>query len=604
MRAMSRNSAHALTRPHRTEARGAASARINERVSDDARPSVSPVRTFFSRFWLLLCSLIVSLLAYGEMMMKVNGSIPTSSITLLAINCALVIALAIAVSIRLPRNNRIILPCATLLNFIGITEITRIDYERTKMGFTSDIGSRQQIWFAAALVISILFVVFLRDYRSLRRISYVCMVIGILLLLSPMVPGLGKEINGSRVWIGIGPFSMQPGEFARLFLAVFFAAYLFDRRDRLSVGGKKALGIHWPRAKDFGPILVVWAASIGILVIQHDLGTSLMLFAMFVGMLYVATDRPSWLLIGGVGFGFAVFAADKLFSNFANRVEIWQHPFSQAIYERAYGGSYQIVQGLFGMATGGVWGTGFGEGHPAITPFANSDFIYASLSEETGLVVEIAILLMYLMIIGSGFIAAMKCSDGFGKLLSSGLSFSMAFQIFTVVGGITLVIPLTGLTLPFVAAGGSSLVANWTLVILILIVSNAANTPQSTSLEDTQLQMEAVRALKEQEAATAQAREEERKKAAKHRHGIRSRHAAAEPEPESEPDPKPEPTPAAAPATAETAKPAEQSTDKSTASKPADATQVISSSDAEETRALNNSLLDMPTKEEQEGGTQ
>lgn len=601
---MSRNSAHALTRSRRTEARGAASARINERVSDDAQAPISPVRAFFSRFWLLLCSLIVSFLAYGEMMIKVNGSIPTKSITLLAINGALIIALEIAVAIRLPRSNRIILPSAVLLNFIGITEITRIDYERTKMGFTSDIGSRQQIWFAAALVVSILFIIFLRDYRSLRRISYVCMVIGILLLLSPMVPGLGKEINGSRVWIGIGPFSMQPGEFARIFLAIFFAAYLFDHRDRLSVGGKKALGIHWPRLKDFGPIIVVWAASIGILVIQHDLGTSLMLFAMFVGMLYVATDRPSWLLIGSVGFGFAVVAADKLFSNFANRVEIWQHPFSQAIYDRAYGGSYQVVQGLFGMATGGVWGTGFGEGHPAITPFANSDFIYASLGEETGLVVEIAILLMYLLIIGSGFIAAMRCSDGFGKLLSSGLSFSMAFQIFTVVGGITLVIPLTGLTLPFIAAGGSSLVANWTLIIFILIISNAANSPQSTSLEDTQLQMEAVRALKEQAAASQQAREEQQRRAEKRRraktkHGSAANDAAASAEASGEqkitPETQPEQKPADAPGNA-----APENNKADNADNKAANTTNAPGITSEETQAMNP--LEMPSKSEQEGG--
>jgi cell division protein FtsW (lipid II flippase) len=196
-----------------------------------------------------------------------------------------------------------------------------------------------------------------------------------------------------------------------------------------------------------------------------------------------------------------VVVAARLFSNFANRVQIWLDPFSQAIYTRTYGGSYQVVQGLFGMATGGLMGTGLGHGHPSITPFANSDFIYASLGEEVGLTGLIAILVLYLIIIGAGFITAMKIKDGFGKLLVSGLVFSMAFQVFVVVGGITLVIPLTGLTLPYIAAGGSSLIANWLLATLVLIISNAANKVENDDgMSDTTFRVEAVKALKAKEA--------------------------------------------------------------------------------------------------------
>ena len=327
---------------------------------------------------------------------------------------------------------------------------------------------RQLLWLAIALVFANLLVVFMRDYRVLRRFSYVSMVIGIVLLLSPMLPVVGSEQYGARIWVKIpGLDSFQPSEFAKLFLAFFFASYLFDHRDQLAVGGRDSrhpTATHQGYGTDHRGVRIV---SMGVLVLQHDLGTSLMFFAMFVSMLYVATGRKSWIVIGFIAFAAGAVAAASIFSHVGSRVDAWLHPFSAAQYNKEYGGSYQLVTGIFGLASGGLMGTGLGQGHPSITPIANSDYIYAALGEELGLTGLMAILMLYLLIIAAGIITAMKIKDGFGKLLASGLVFTMAFQVFTVVGGITLVIPLTGLTLPYMAAGGSSLIANYMLAALL-----------------------------------------------------------------------------------------------------------------------------------------
>ena len=236
----------------------------------------------------------------------------------------------------------------------------------------------------------------------------------------------------------------------------------------------------------------------GVLIMQHDLGTSLMFFAMFVAMLYVSTGRKSWIVIGLAAFAVGAVLAASVFSHVGQRVDAWLRPFSNEEYNKEYGGSWQLVTGIFGLASGGMIGTGLGEGHPGLTTFANSDFIYASLGEELGLVGVLAILMLYLIIIASGFITAMKIKDGFGKLLASGLVFTMAFQVFTVVGGITLVIPLTGLTLPYMAAGGSSLIANYILAALLIVISNAANEPEPELTSDT-FQYEALAVLRDKE---------------------------------------------------------------------------------------------------------
>lgn len=446
------------------------------------------------QFSLLLFAMLISALAFFQMFQRTTGGFPTRFVAMLSL-AALLFLLVWGLCIRFqPYASQSILPCVLVLTSIGTVMIARIDQQNE-----TDVAFRQLMWLCLALVMVALIVVFLQDYRVLRRFSYVSMVVGLALLLSPMLPVLGVETNGARIWLNVfGLGTVQPGEFAKLFLAFFFAAYLFDHRDQLAVGGKKVLGLQLPRIKDMGPIIVVWVASMGVLVLQHDLGTSLMFFAMFVSMLYVATGRKSWIVIGFIAFAAGAVLAASIFSHVGSRVDAWLHPFSNEQYTKAYGGSYQIVTGIFGLASGGMLGTGLGEGHPALTPFANSDYIYASVGEELGLAGLMVVLMLYLIIISSGLITAMKIKDGFGKLLASGLVFTMAFQVFTVVGGITLVIPLTGLTLPYMAAGGSSLVANSILAALLLVISNQANKPEPELSSDT-FQYEALAALRERE---------------------------------------------------------------------------------------------------------
>ena len=444
---------------------------------------------------LLLFAMLISLMAYFQMFERIDNAFPSNYAVMLGVVGALYLVLW-GVTLKFqPYASQSIMPCVLLLNAIGTVMIIRIDNQNN-----TAVGMRQLIWQAAALVVCIVLIVALRDYRIFRRFSYVSMVVGLVLLLSPMIPGLGTEIGGARIWIKLPIIggTLQPGEFAKLFLAFFFAAYLFDHRDQLAVGGKKVLGMQLPRIKDLGPIIIVWIASMGVLVMQRDLGTSLMFFAMFVSMLYVATGRKSWIAIGMFAFAAGAVAASRIFAHVGYRVDVWLHPFDDAIYNRYPGGSEQLVKGLFGMAAGGMTGTGLGEGHPALTPLANSDFIYSSVGEELGLTGLMAVLVLYILIIASGFVTAMKIKDGFGKLLSSGLVFTMAFQVFTVVGGITLVIPLTGLTMPYMAAGGSSLIANYVLAALLVVMSNAANKPEPETSSET-FQYEALAVLRDHE---------------------------------------------------------------------------------------------------------
>lgn len=448
------------------------------------------ITTRLRQFGLLMLSMLTCAVAFFQMFERTTGGFPSNYMGMLVFIAVLFLA-AWGLLLRFqPYASQTILCCVMLLTGIGVTMIARIDQE-TK----TSVAFKQLMWLAIALVLSALLVIFLKDYRVLRRFSYVSMVVGLVLLLSPMLPVIGSEQYGARIWVKIpGLGSFQPSEFAKLFLAFFFASYLYDHRDQLAVGGKKVLGLQLPRIKDLGPIIVVWIVSMGVLVMQHDLGTSLMFFAMFVSMLYVATGRTSWIVIGFIAFAVGAFAAANIFSHVGARVDAWLHPFDSTQYSKEYGGSYQLVTGIFGLASGGLMGTGLGQGHPSLTPIANSDYIYAALGEELGLTGLMAILMLYLLIIAAGMITAMKIKDGFGKLLASGLVFTMAFQVFTVVGGITLVIPLTGLTLPYMAAGGSSLIANYMLAALLMVISNSGNKPESDIDSDT-FQYEAMQAL-------------------------------------------------------------------------------------------------------------
>jgi len=380
-----------------------------------------------------------------------------------------------------PYADPVLLPAVAAVNGLGLALIHRLDLEDTGAGRTlggfapTGDSAVQLVWTAIGVALFIAVLILIPDHRGLQRWTYTAMAAGLVLLALPaLLPASMSEVNGARIWIRLAGFSIQPGEFAKLLLIVFFAGYLVVKRDVLALAGRRFVGIDLPRGRDLGPIVVAWLASLLILVRERDLGTSLLFFGVFVVMLYVATERTSWLLFGVTLFVGGAYIAAQLFGHVQRRVDIWLHPFDPA---NINGPSYQLVQALFGFATGGLLGTGAGQGRPSIVPFAKTDFILATAGEELGLTGLMALMLLYAIIVQRGLRTALAARDSFGKLLAAGLAVIVGLQVFTVVGGVTRLIPLTGLTTPFLSYGGSSLVANWALIALILRVSDAARRP-------------------------------------------------------------------------------------------------------------------------------
>ncbi|MDR1441869.1 MAG: FtsW/RodA/SpoVE family cell cycle protein, partial [Bifidobacteriaceae bacterium] len=349
---------------------------------------------------LLVFALALSFLAYAQVALAVTGKLPGQ----MAIQCGgfavLVLIVHLILRWRAPYADPVILPVAVLLNGTGLAMIYRLAlrYGETGGGPGPVIAPKQLLWTVIGLVAAAVTVIWLRDHRSLRRFTYTAMVLGLFGLVAPLLPFLGTAIYGARIWITVGPLSLQPAELSKIALAVFFAGYLVTRRDAMALAGPKVLGLQLPRLHDMGPIMLSWIISLGVLVFERDLGTSLLIFGLFVVMIYVATNRPSWIVIGMALFSGGVLVAYQLFSHVQNRVEIWLHPFDTTVYN-ANPGSGQLVQGIFGMANGGLFGTGLGQGRPDITPLAYSDFIFAALGEELGLTGLIALLLAYLILV-------------------------------------------------------------------------------------------------------------------------------------------------------------------------------------------------------------
>ena len=446
-----------------------------------ATVSINPVRPRrVLELFLMLIALAVGIGGYVLTTLNRTGEIPTNLGIHIGILVALAIVAEVGVHFLAPYADPVILPIAVALTGMGLAMIYRIDLSLDALGMDT-VGVRQLMFVGIAIVLAAVVLVLVRDHRVLRRYTYTFGLVSVVLLLLPMIPGLGKETYGARVWISLGPLSMQPGELVKITLAIFFAGYLVTNRDNLTIGGPKVLGLRLPRARDLGPILVVWLVGVAILVLQRDLGTSLLFFGLFVATLYVATNRVSWLVIGFTMFVPAIFIAIKTFSHVRARFDVWLNALEPDVYNAEAGGSYQLVQGLFGQASGGLMGTGWGRGYPQLVPLANSDFILSSFAEELGITGLAAILVLYLVLIERGLRAAIGVRDGFGKLLATGLSFSFAIQIFVVLGGITRLIPLTGLTAPFLAAGGSSMVSSWLAVALLIRVSDAARRPSVPS---------------------------------------------------------------------------------------------------------------------------
>jgi cell division protein FtsW (lipid II flippase) len=364
-----------------------------------------------------------------------------------------------------------ILPIVVTLNGLGIAMIHRIDVAEG-----DNAATRQLMWTVVAMGAAIVLLWLLKDHRTLRRWPYLFLAASGFLLLLPLVPGLGMEINGARIWINVGVGSFQPGEIAKITLAIFFAGYLSANRDLILLAGKKIGPITFPRFRDMGPLVIAWLISMGVLVFQRDLGSAILFFGLFMAMIYLATSRVSWIILGLALVAVGGLLAVNTISHVGLRVDAWLNAFDPEVYNRP-AGSFQIVQGLFGLASGGLLGTGLGSGRPDIVAFANSDMIIASFGEELGFIGLAAIVLLFLLLVTRMMRAALGTRDAFGKLLAAGLAFTLALQCFVVIGGVTMVIPLTGLTTPFMAAGGSSLLANWIVVTLVLMVSQSARRP-------------------------------------------------------------------------------------------------------------------------------
>ncbi|AXB46036.1 FtsW/RodA/SpoVE family cell cycle protein [Amycolatopsis albispora] len=381
-----------------------------------------------------------------------------------------------------PYADPLILPCVALLNGLGLVMIYRIDLARAEKALQagrefSANAPKQVMWTVIALALFLAVLIIIKDHRTLTRYAYTFGLVGIIALALPaLLPSSLSEVNGAKVWLKLGIFSIQPGEFAKILLMIFFASFLVSKRDLFMAAGKRVLGIELPRARDLGPILIAAVACLGILVFEKDLGTSLLFFGVVLMMLYVATERIIWVVVGLSLFAVGALIAFQLFTHVKTRVANWLDPFADPT-----GDGFQIVQALFGLGTGGIGGTGLGAGRPEMVPESSTDFITAAIGEELGFIGLCAILMVYLILAMRGMRSALAVRDTFGKLLGGGLSFAIVMQLFVIVGGVTKLIPMTGITTPFLSYGGSSLLANYILVALLLRISDAARRPQTSA---------------------------------------------------------------------------------------------------------------------------
>jgi cell division protein FtsW (lipid II flippase) len=444
-------------------------------VSTD--PALVPRRGRGTELVLLLFAVSIATAAYVAVDLGALGRVPPNTLGYLGGLLLLTGAAHLIVRRWAPYADPVILPIVVTLNGLGLAMIHRLDLADAEAARQSAeaipraAAPVQLTWMIVGVTLFVLVLILVPDYRILSRYAYTAGVLGIALLLLPIVPGLGHEVNNAQIWIRIGPMNFQPGEAAKIVLIVAFAAYLVRTKDALALAGRRVLGIDLPRARDLGPILVVWLTALAILAFQRDLGPSLLLFGIFVLMIYVATERISWIVVGIALFVLGGFAANAVFGHVQTRIEGWLDPFSDL--DRFF----QIVQSLYGLAYGGELGTGLGRGRPDLVPYAVSDFIATAFGEELGLTGLMAIIVLYALLASRGLRAALVLRDPFGKLLATGLAAGLLLQVFIVVGGVTRLIPLTGLTTPFLSLGGSSLVMNWVLVALLIRLSDAARRP-------------------------------------------------------------------------------------------------------------------------------
>ena len=409
--------------------------------------------------WFLLLALAIGGFASLLVTLTVSGSSNWLVVTAIS---ALFLLAHLSMRRFAPKADPFLLPIVALLNLLGLVMIHRLDFASSGR---SD-APLQLLWTTVGIGLFIL--VLTREPRSLAQYMWVSGISGLALLALPaLLPPSISEVNGARIWIRAFGFSIQPGEFAKIALLIFFSAYLMRTREALKSAGKVFLKITFPQLRNVTPLIGAWLLSVGVLAVERDLGTSLLFFGTFVLLIYVATERISWVVIGTLLFGFGATTAYQLFGHVRDRFDIWLNPWPYAQDQ-----SYQLVQSLYGIATGGVFGTGLGQGRPGIVPFAKTDFIISAFAEELGLMGVMALLMLFGLAIQRILKIALAARDTFSQLMASGVAILLALQTFVVIGGVTRLIPVTGLTTPFLSYGGSSLVVNWALIALVLRISH------------------------------------------------------------------------------------------------------------------------------------
>jgi cell division protein FtsW (lipid II flippase) len=446
--------------------------------------------------------------AFANVAFSLKGQRPSTIFEYMVVFIAIIMCAHLALRRWAPYADPLLLPLGALLNGLGIVMIYRL-HEVGRGGNPGPVNDSgvtipilslsssavilQIVYTVIGIGCFVAFLVFIKEPRILQRYTYIFGLVGVFLIALPaFLPTSisGVAGTGAKIQIAIpGLGSIQPEEFAKLALAASFAGYLVAKRDVLSLAGRRVLGVDLPRGRDLGPIAVVWLVALLLLVSESDIGTSAVFMGLFVAMIYIATSRTSWLLIGFAAFVAGAFITAELFSHVGQRFSVWLHPFSAANLPinpppGTPQPAYQTVQGLYGMANGGLLGRGLGNGQPWWTPLVQSDFIFTAFGEELGLAGAMALLLIYGLIVQRGLRTALMIKDPYSKLLAGGLSFMLALQVFVIVGGVTRLIPLTGITTPFLSQGGSSLVASWILIAVLARLSDTARRPPPRPIQE------------------------------------------------------------------------------------------------------------------------
>ncbi|MEW2496139.1 FtsW/RodA/SpoVE family cell cycle protein [Streptomyces nodosus] len=433
--------------------------------AENPEPAARPPRRRGMEFALIVLAVLISVYGYCAVGLAKSGAVPPGAVRYGAGLGMLALLAHLAVRLRAPDADPLLLPIAVLLNGMGLVLIYRLDLETPG----DPAATAQLYWSTVGVALFIVVVLLLRHHRVLQRYTYLCVVAALVLLILPI---FFPAVNGARIWLKVAGFSLQPSEFAKVLLAVFFAGYLAANRHALSFMGRRVWRLQVPTGRVLGPVVTIWLFSVGVLVLERDLGTSLLFFGLFVVLLYVATGRTGWVAVGLLLAALGALAVGRLEPHVHARVMDWLHPFASI---EAGLGANQLAQSLFAFAAGGALGTGLGLGHSVLIGFAaKSDFILATAGEELGLAGLSAIFLVYALLVERGYRAGLGLSDPFGRLLAVGLASIVALQVFVIAGGVTGLIPLTGMAMPFLAQGGSSVVTNWIIVALLIRISDSA----------------------------------------------------------------------------------------------------------------------------------